>query len=156
MIYLDTSWLVKLYVDEGDAQDVRRAVDSDPTTLVSESSWVEFHAAVARRRREGSLAPRVAGNLVSRFRREWPSRARVAVSHDVLMRAAELVAAHPLRSLDGIHLASALLVAKGAPEPVRLGAADDRLLAAGRAEGLLALSTNGLRPGPRAHGPRPS
>ena len=98
---------------------------------------VEFHAAVARRRCDGSLAARAASGLVNRFRREWPGRGRIAVSHDVVVRASELVAAHPLlRSLDALHLASALLVAKGAPEPLRFGAADERLLAAARAEGL--------------------
>ena len=61
------------------------------------------------------------------------------MSRDVVVRAAELVAAHPLRSLDALHLASALLVAKGAPEPFRFGAADERLLAAARAEGLSTL-----------------
>lgn len=142
MIYLDTSWLVKLYVDEGDTEAVRRVVDADPTVLVSELAFVEFHAAVARRRRERSLAPRAATTVVSRFRREWTDRGRIAVSHDVVARAAELVAAHPLRSLDALHLASALLVAKGAPEPLRFGAADSRLLAAARAEGLATLTTD--------------
>ena len=139
MIYLDTSWLVKLYVDEGDADAVRGAVAADATVLVSELAFVEFHAAVARRRRDGSLAARAASGLVNRFRREWPDRGRIAVSHDVVVRASELVAAHPLRSLDALHLASALLVAKGAPEPLRFGAADERLLAAARAEGLSTL-----------------
>ncbi len=139
MIYLDTSWLVKLYVDEGDSDAVRRVVDPDPMVLVSDLAFVEFHAAVARRRRDGSISPRAATGLVSRFRREWTDRGRIAVSHDVVVRAADLVATHPLRSLDALHLASALLVAKGAPEPLRFGAANARLLAAARAEGLVTL-----------------
>lgn len=142
MIYLDTSWLVKLYVEEGDADAVRRVVDADASVLVSDLSFVEFHAAVARRRRDGSLASRAATAVVSRFRREWADRGRIAVSRDVVVRAADLVAAHPLRSLDALHLASALLVAKGAPEPLRFGAADERLLSAARAEGLEVLSTD--------------
>jgi uncharacterized protein len=142
VIYLDTSWLVKLYVDEGDAEAVRRVVDTDATVLVGDLSFVEFHAAVARRRRDGSLAPRAGTAVVSRFRREWADRGRVAVSRDVVARAADLVAAHPLRSLDALHLASALLIGTGAPEPLRFGAADERLLAAARAEGLVTLSTD--------------
>jgi predicted nucleic acid-binding protein len=136
VIYLDTSWLVKLYVDEGDAETVRGIVDSETATLASDLSYVEFHAALARRRREGSLAARTATALRARFRREWPDFGRVAVSHDVVSRAAVLVGKHPLRSLDALHLASALVVAHGAPEALRFGAGDERLVAAARAEGL--------------------
>jgi predicted nucleic acid-binding protein len=140
VIYLDTSWLVKLYVDEGDVAVVRRIIDGDPIVVVSDLSYVEFHSAVARRGRDGSLSARTASSLISRFRREWSDRSRVSVSHDVVARAADLVADHPLRSLDAIHLASALLVSMGAPEPLRFGAADERLLAAARAEGLVPLA----------------
>jgi predicted nucleic acid-binding protein len=141
VIYLDTSWLVKLFVDEGDAEAVHRIVSADPAVLVSELSFVEFHAAVARRRRNGSLAPRTAASLVSRFRRQWTDRARIPLSLEVVSRAADLVAVHPLRTLDALHLASALLVSAGSPEPLRFGAADECLLAAARAEGLATLPT---------------
>ncbi len=138
MIYLDTSWLVKLYVDEADSADVRRRVGEDADVVVSDLAYVEFHSAVARRRRDGVLAATEAAAVVARFRREWTDRARVAVSRDVLERAAELLYLHPLRALDALQLASALLVAAGAPEPPRFGAADLRLRAAARAEGLVA------------------
>jgi hypothetical protein len=61
------------------------------------------------------------------------------VSHDVITHAATIVATHPLRTLDALHLASGLLVATGAPEALRFGAADVRLVAAARLEGLLTL-----------------
>jgi predicted nucleic acid-binding protein len=136
VIWLDSSWLVKLYVEEDDSAEVRAAVDGAGSVLVSEVAYVEFHAAVARRRRDGSLSGRSAGALIRRFRRDWPDRHRVTVSEEVVGRAADLLLAHPLRSLDAIQLASALLAATGAPEPLRFGAADVRLLAAARAEGL--------------------
>ncbi len=139
MIYLDTSWLVKLYVDEGDAQAVRGLVDEEPFVFASDLAYVEMHAAVARRTREAAMDRSTANEALAGFRREWPELARVAVSRDILARAADLVALHPLRSLDAVHLASALLVATGAPEPLRFGSADERLLAAARAEGLTAL-----------------
>lgn len=140
MIYLDTSWLVKLYVDEGDSDVVRGLVAGDPAVLLSELSYVEFHSAVARGRRRGSLSATVANPVVERFRRDWATRRRIAVTHEVVARAADLVGTHPLRSLDALHLASALVVAAGAPEPLRFGASDNRLVAAAQAEGLEALS----------------
>ena len=136
MIYLDTSWLAKLYLDEGDSEAVRRAIEPASVVFVSTLAFVEFHAAIARRRREGSIPARALASLITRFRADWPARLHVPVSAEVVARAALLATAHPLRSLDAIHLASALLIGAGSPELPRFGAADVRLVAAARAEGL--------------------
>ncbi|MFY9341868.1 MAG: type II toxin-antitoxin system VapC family toxin [Planctomycetota bacterium] len=139
MIFLDTSWLVKLYVDEDDSLAVRKAIGGDADVVVSDLAYVEFHSAIARRRRERSLAARTAAALVARFRGDWTGRVRVAISPDVLHRAADLLNEHALRSADAVQLASALLIAAGAPEAPRFGTADGRLVAAATAEGLIAL-----------------
>jgi len=141
VIYLDTSWLVKLYVEEEDSAAVRKIVAADDDVLVSDLAYVEFHSAIERRRRERKLVPRAAAGLVTRFRDDWKKRDRLALSHDVVVRAAELVATHPLRSLDALHLASALIFAAGAPEKPQFGAKDARLVAAAKAEGLVTLQT---------------
>ena len=140
MIYLDTSWLVKLYVDEPDSRSIRSITDADPDLVVSDLAYVEFHSAVGRRRRERRITARAASGLLSRFDRDWTHRVRVPVSRDVLLAAAGVLAAHPLRTLDAVQLASALLLAKGAPEAPRFGAADELLLAAAVACGLPVLS----------------
>lgn len=140
MIYLDTSWLVKLYVEEADSAAVRRIVEAEGEVVVSDLACVEFHSTVERRRRERTLAPRSAAGLVARFRDDWPKRDRLALSDDVVVRAVALVAKHPLRTLDALHLASALILAAGAPEKPKVGAADARLVAAAKAEGLVTLS----------------
>ena len=77
-----------------------------------------------------------AAQVNARFRREWAGRTRVAVSKEVVAHAAELVLIHPLRSLDAIQLASAIAVTTQAPEALRFGSGDARLVAAARAEGL--------------------
>lgn len=140
MIYLDTSWLVKLYVDEPDSPAIRAIADSDPDVVVSDLAYVEFHSAVARRRRERRITARTASSLLTRFVKDWTQRNRVPVSRDVLHRAAEVLAAHPLRTLDAVQLASALLLAEGSPELPRFGSGDERLVAAAVASGLPTLS----------------
>jgi uncharacterized protein len=140
VIYLDTSWLVKLYVDEPDSRSIRSITDSDPDLVVSDLAYVEFHSAVGRRRRERRITARAASGLLSRFDRDWAHRVRVPVSREVLRGAAVVLAAHPLRTLDAVQLASALLLAEGAPDAPRFGAADERLLAAAVACGLPVLS----------------
>ncbi len=140
MIFLDSSWLVKLYVDEIDSQAVRSVADSDPDVVVSDLAYVEFHSAMFRRRRERRITSRAASSIVTRFKKDWAQRVRVPVSRDVLLLAADVLAAHALRTLDAVQLASALLLAEGAPELPRFGAADERLIAAAAAAGLPTLS----------------
>lgn len=136
MIYLDTSWLVKLYVNEPDSAAARTAVDGQPTLIVSELAYVEFHSVVARRRRDGSLTARAAGRLLADLEDGWPRYVRVPVSRDILTRAAGLLRAHSLRTLDALQLAAAMLVADGSPQTLTFGATDRRLRAAAAAAGL--------------------
>jgi uncharacterized protein len=136
VIYLDTSWLVKLYVDESDSAAIRSVVAADPDVVVSDVAYVEFHSALCRRRRERLLSARAAASLSEMFEADWVQRVRVAISREVLLRARALLAAHAVRTLDAIQLGSALLLAEGAPDAPKFGAADAKLIAAAVASGL--------------------
>lgn len=101
-IYLDTSAAIKLIHDEVHSSSLREWLVSQPqATLVSSSLiHVEIHRAV--RQIDTSLS-------------EWVTEVlnavnQVEISHDILERAGSLPDAE-LRSLDAIHLATALLVA---------------------------------------------
>jgi len=75
---------------------------------------------------------------VKSIREEWPAFGLIEVDQALVEHAAKLAVKHNLRSLDSLHLAAALLV------PVRdlvLATWDQRLHAAGRAEGLRLLPT---------------
>ena len=52
ILYLDTSSLVKLYVDEPGSEDVLRLVDQAELVTTSVVAYAEARAALARRRRE--------------------------------------------------------------------------------------------------------
>lgn len=136
MIYLDSSRLVKLYVREPDSAATIEAVAKDGHLVVSDIAFVEFHSALRRRLREGALAPELSQEILDRFDAEWPGFDRVPVSNLVLHSATGLLARHPLRSLDAIQLASALLVSPGGPDRIRFSSADLRLRETARAEGL--------------------
>lgn len=56
IVYLDTSALVKLYIDEAGAPIVRRAAREAELMATSEIAYVEMRAALARRHREGDLS----------------------------------------------------------------------------------------------------
>lgn len=75
---------------------------------------------------------------VKSIREEWPAFGLIEVDQALVEHAAKLAVKHNLRSLDSLHLAAALLV----PVPdLVLATWDQRLHAAGRAEGLRLLPT---------------
>ena len=55
-LYLDTSALVKLYVEEEGSATVREAIARAETVATTVIAYVEACAAFARRRREGRLS----------------------------------------------------------------------------------------------------
>ena len=75
-------------------------------------------------------------DLIARLEGDWGDYARVRVSDDVLTQGTTLLRRHPLRTLDAVQLASALLVDRSSPTRVRFGTADRRLGEAAAAEGL--------------------
>lgn len=131
--FVDTSALVKLYVRESGSAamwDLARQVPM----AVSELAWAESFATFARRGREGFADPEVLASVGARFEQDWegflvvdPAAARQLVT--------VLVARHPLRGADAVHLASALLLAREGLR-IRFACADLRLLGAAVAEGL--------------------
>jgi len=79
----------------------------------------------------------VAGqSAVHRFMQEWPAFAIVEVDQDLVERAASFAATGDLRSLDALHLASALLLPRA---DVCVATWDRRLSSAARDQGLRVL-----------------
>jgi predicted nucleic acid-binding protein len=108
----------------------------DAHVVVSDLTRLEFASAVARLVREGSLPSSRGRDLLARLGGDWEDYVRVHVSDDVLSAGQALVGRHPLRTLDAVQLASALLVNRNSPTKVRFGTADRRLEEAAAAEGL--------------------
>ena len=136
-LYADTSALAKLYVHEdGSARMLERARSAE---VVSSSvlAWPETLAMLSRRRRDGLLSKREHALLRDRFHDDFGDLLVVALDGRVLEVVERLVTAHPLRSADAVHLASALMLVE-AGLAVEFACADRALLAAARAERLLA------------------
>ena len=72
-------------------------------------------------------------SAVRAVQREWAAFGVIEVDQDLVERATELALAHELRSLDVLHLASALILPR---EDLIVAVWDRRLHAAARAEGL--------------------
>ena len=132
--YLDTSSLVKLYVEEEGSPLVRDLVERAEFVATSVVAYAETRAALARQRREGGLTSAGYDRAKSDFELDWPRYLSVEVGEAVYRRAGDLAEKHRLRGFDSLHLASYLsLYRDGAPE-VRFSAFDAALNRAARKE----------------------
>ncbi len=103
LLYLDSSAILKLVVEEAESTALLSVVETFPGRVSSALARVEVLRAV---RRAGGTAVEVsrASGVLARI-------ALISVDDDVLTRAAELEPGE-LRSLDAIHLATALSLGK--------------------------------------------
>jgi len=132
-LYLDSSSLVKLYVDEPESPAVARLAAEATVVTTSVVAYAEVCAALARLKRERRLTSLVVGRLIKQVDLDWGTFLTVEVT-DALSRAAGLLADRlALRGFDAIHLASFELVAgRSADEDVRFSSADSRLTRAAK------------------------
>ena len=125
ILYLDTSSLVKLYVDEPGSREVRRLVDTAELVSSSVVAYAEARAALARRRRESSLTPSGHRRAKAALDADWPHVLTIEVSEPLSRRAGDLAERRRLRGFDAVHLASFLSIAEEFPsDEVRFSTAD--------------------------------
>jgi predicted nucleic acid-binding protein len=142
-LYLDTSALVKIYVDEAGSAGCRQAVGEADLIATSALAYVEARAAFSRRRREGGLPPKSYRRVIADLDDDWPSYAVVDVTEGVIREGARLAERHRLRAYDAVHLASATALREvGGVEPVMFASWDAVLGRAARREGLSLLQAS--------------
>ena len=134
IVYLDTSSLIKLYVDEEGSAAVRALVAGASVVATSVLAYPEARSAMARLRREGVLTEIEQARAKGDLDRDWGSF--LALPVDTIWRqAGELAERHGLRGADSVHLASfqALLGHKEGV-PATFSSFDERLNLAVRRE----------------------
>ena len=133
ILYLDTSALVKLLRVEQGSEAVWEASERAQALASSNLAKIEVHSAFARLLREGLSSEVVRASLVE-FEELWSGMAQVQMDRAVAA-ACGLCLKHPLRTLDAIHLASALSLREEGGLEVVFACADERLREAAAAEG---------------------
>jgi uncharacterized protein len=134
ILYLDTSSLVKLYVEEAGSDEVQGFVEEASTVTTSQVAYAEARSAFARRRRERALSPRGFAAAKRAFDADWGHYVAVAITRDLCREAGDLAERYRLRGFDAIHLASfgeVLRDLQGRTD-VRFSSFDDRLNRAAR------------------------
>ncbi len=108
ILFLDTSALVKLYVEEAHSDAVREWVDGAEVVASCRVAYPEAVSALNRRMRAGDIAKKAYDAASRALRRDWD---RIAVVDFREIEAGRLAAKHGLRGFDAIHLSSALTIA---------------------------------------------
>ena len=103
MLFLDTSALVKRYVEEEGTGLVLRLMDQDPIWAASAVARTEAEITLCRL----GFGPAEADALGKRLREDWDRFHVVPVDPACLDRAAAIGCRHEVRTLDALHLAAA-------------------------------------------------
>lgn len=139
ILYLDSSSLVKIFVDEEGSEEVRRQVDEARWASTSVIAYPEARSAFARQMREGALSRQDHGLVKASLDVSWSQLLVLQVTDEIRDRAGDLAEAYALRGFDSVHLSSYLELARRVPR-ARFSSFDERLRqateAATRNEGL--------------------
>jgi predicted nucleic acid-binding protein len=127
IVYLDTSSLVKLYVEEGESSKIDALVRSSEVTATSIVAYAEARAAFARRFREKAFTPVEHDRIKAFFDKDWSSYLILSITGDMIRVAGDLAEKYALRGFDSIHLASALTLRRELSTTIVFSCFDDNL-----------------------------
>jgi len=137
--YFDTSALVKIYHLETGSETVRTLYDSAAVQIViSNLAIPETFSTFQRKRRDGLLSKKDTLTVTRRLFTDITMRFKVIpLGQQHILLSLELIERQGLRTLDALHLASALLFR---PLKVTFVCADNQLIDAVIREGLVGLN----------------
>ena len=142
-VYLDTSALIKLYVEEEGTERVVAITDDfdGVQIIILDVTSLEARSAVRRRQREGDISAADADRILERVEDDTSSCFLVQPSTSAVIEgAARLIDRHPLRAYDALQLAGCLVIRDIVPGPLTFVCADVRLCGAAELEGLTVLN----------------
>lgn len=127
ILYLDTSSLVKVYLEEEGSTQVRSAAQGAQKLATSRVAYSEFRAMLARSRRSGRIGDVDFASIRSRFETDWLEMLILDVTDDLVRLAGDLADQQNLRGFDAIHLASALETREVSSSDVHFSSSDRNL-----------------------------
>ncbi|MFN2399568.1 MAG: type II toxin-antitoxin system VapC family toxin [Gemmatimonadaceae bacterium] len=126
IVYAESSAILSWLLGEWHGEAVRETLAGAELVLASELALLECHRVLLRATHTGHLGEGIATDLRATLSRAGQHWVTLAIDNDVLDRARRPFPAEPIRTLDAIHLASAL-VSRSAVPGVALLTLDDRI-----------------------------
>ena len=136
IVYIDTSALVKRYIQEANSGDVVTLLDQADLAGSILLTRVEMASAFSKAVRMKWLNPQASEEAWQDFLVHWRSFSRLVVTQPLTDRASRLAWDYGLRAYDATHLAAALLWHETLETPVTLATYDRELWQAGKKAGL--------------------
>ena len=135
-LYLDTSALIKRYINEPGTQDVRtwfRTADLVSTGLLTRA---ETAAGLTRLYHRGIIIDEDYKVALELFHLDWAGFHRIPINEELIARADFLACQHAMRGYDAVHLSAALIWQEALMLPVTLATYDQELAEASKKSGL--------------------
>lgn len=135
-VYVDTSAVLKLWIDEPQAEAVRLSLEDATQIASSALARVEASSMLARLVRERRVSTAHSGLMKAEAEFHFSRIRLLEISGETLALAEQLCALHQLKSLDALHLATALILRAVEPVSWVFMTFDLKLSRAAAAEGL--------------------
>ncbi|MBM4065149.1 MAG: type II toxin-antitoxin system VapC family toxin [Planctomycetes bacterium] len=139
IVYLDTSDLVKLYVEEIGSEKIKGIILDATVVSTSKVAYAEARSAFARKQKEGGFSIARLRKMVEDFNRDWESYFLIEITDGLIKIAGDIAEKHLLRGFDSIHLASAVILKCKIKSEVYFSSNDAKLNQAARKEGIVVL-----------------
>ena len=139
IVYIDTSDLVKLYVDEIGSDAIKEIVRKAAIISTSKVAYAEARSAFARKQRDDGFSAKVLRKIVEDLNREWENYFLIEVTDGLIRSAGDIAEKHLLRGFDSIHLASAVNLKNKIGSEVYFSSNDEKLNQAAEKEGIIIL-----------------
>jgi predicted nucleic acid-binding protein len=108
MLYIDSSALVKRYVQERGSKAVTSRFERGEAIYTSVLSFAEVHAAIGRKYRDRELSVNEKGKLVDEFQADWLSSLSILeLTTNTMSALPTLCEQYFLKASDAIHLSAA-------------------------------------------------
>ena len=134
-LYLETSAVLNWLLGQARANEVRESVDAAEVVVTSALTFAETERALVRAESEELLRAADGQRLRGLLQRASAGWMKMMISDEILARAGRPFPVEPVRTLDAIHLATALAFAKAFAD-LQLLSMDRRLADNARALGL--------------------
>ncbi|MBD3391497.1 MAG: PIN domain-containing protein [Chitinivibrionales bacterium] len=111
--FIDTSSLVKKYIEETGSEEFGILLKSLSEIVVSPITVLELHSAIERRLREGALQSSDAKWIEKEFTTDYDFFGVVEWNDELVKEGLRIIRAYQLRVLDAIQLSAALISDSG-------------------------------------------
>ena len=140
MIYLDSSALVKRYIEEAGSDTVESLLANADVVVVSRLAYPETLSAITSRHRAGDISDDDFKKIKQQFKSDWQVLTIVEIRNDSLQFIDRIIEKYALRGADSIHLSSVIWLKQAMKTEVVFVASDTALLSAAKQEKLVVIN----------------